>query len=431
MDNKTNIFQIVLLCILGASLVIGVLVFGGIIPGFRGDNVNINKNVTVWGTFPAGELTLLIDEINRTNKDNFLITYRQKTKDTFEQELIDALARGQGPDLVLIDDSMIVRYSDIIAPLPFSSLSARDYRDLFVDGSQIFLISDGTLAVPLTVDPLVMYYNKDLYIQSGIIQPPKNWSAFLVNHQKLNSVTNQGFIEQSGVAFGYFSNIANAKEILTTLLLQVGTPIVEYTDQLGYRVVLSGNTDAVSAVDFFARFSTPGRAEYSWNASLPEAKTRFSQGTLAHYFGFASELSSLREINPNLNLDVALVPSTTEGKPSVSYGRFSGVSVLKTSKNPTVAYQAMVAFADRENSASFSEVVGLPPVRRDLLGKERIDPYRDVFIQAAVTAKAWFDPNPIASRGLFDQMIQRVVTGVTNPSEAMVALNSQLNNLFK
>ncbi len=428
MNNKTNIFQIVLLCILGASLVVGVLIFAGVIPGFRKDVTNTNKEVVMWGTLPAGALNKFFSDLNRSN-DSFVVHYDEKSAASFEKELIDALARGRGPDLIILSDDMIVRYADILSPLPYTSLSARDYRDLFIDGAQIFLMSAGTLAVPLTVDPLVMYYNKDLYIQSGIIQPPKNWSAFLANHQKLNRVTNQGFIEQSGVAMGQFSNINNAKEILVSLLLQIGTPIIE-RGQSGYQVVLAGNPAVSSAIDFFTRFSTPGRAEYSWNASLPEAKVYFGRGVLAHYFGFASELNSLRKVNPNLNLDVTLVPSTAEGKPSVSYSRFQGVSVLKASPNKGAAYQVMTTLAARENNAAIAEITGLPSVRRDLLGKESTNPYQDVFIRAAFTAKAWYDPNPITSRVLFGQAVQRIISGVSNTSEVITSLQAQLANSF-
>lgn len=429
MNKNLDTFQVVLLFILSFSMVIGLLIFSGIIPGFKKEASTESKQVVIWGTVPASKFTSLFSKLNQES-DVFFIVYQEKSVDNFEKDLVEALARGRGPDLVILNDNMIVRYEDLISLLPFTSLSARDYRDLFIDGAQIFLTNDGILAIPLTVDPLVMYYNKDLYIQSGIIQPPKNWSAFLSNHQKLNQVTNQGFIEQSGVAMGSFNNILNAKEVLVSLLLQVGNPITE-RGQIGYEAKLSSDPGVVSALDFFARFGTPGRAEYSWNASLPEAKTYFSRGKLAHYFGFASEIDSLKKVNPNLNLDVALIPSTAEGKPSVSYGRFNGISVLKASPNKAAAYQVMTTLARRENNAAISELTGLPSVRRDLLIKENLDIYQDVFIRAAFTAKAWFDPNPVASRVLFGQTVGMVVSGVSVSSNAIISLQNQLDNLFR
>jgi hypothetical protein len=42
---------------------------------------------------------------------------------------------------------------------------------------------------------------------------------------------------------------------------------------------------------------------------LPKSREYFLSGRLATYFGFASEAPKIRLINPNLNFDVAEMPS--------------------------------------------------------------------------------------------------------------------------
>lgn len=429
MNKKTNIFQVVLLLILGFSLVIAVLIFAGFLPGYERSGSAQKFNLTMWGPLPAGVMNPTLKTLDK----RFSVSYQQKDPATYERDLVDALARGQGPDLFIFDDSMIIRYDDLISPLPFTSVSVRDFQDLFVDGAQIFVSKTGIIAMPLVVDPLVLYYNKDLYINSAILTPPKNWSAFIVNHQKLNQVTNQGFIEQSGLAFGSFENINNAKAILTSLFIQVGVPIVAFSEtENEYVTRLQGfNNGAVSSLDFFARFTTPGRAEYSWNNSLPEAKTYFTRGDLAHYAGFASELDSLKKANPNLNLDVMLFPAISESKPSTAYGRFIGVAVAKNSQQQFGAFSLLVAMVDRTFADLLAKEVNLVPVRRDLLVADVEDPFQSIFYRAGFTAKGWFDPDPTLTTSLFSTAVRNVVSGVNSSSASLSALNNQIDLLIK
>lgn len=432
---KTNIFQTILLFVFVIGMVVGILIFSGILPGFKKDKASTQANLVLWGTVDYDQISKLLTNFNSQNEGIFSIQYTQKSEKSIESDLVQALARNQGPDLVLFTDSMIVRYGDLIQPLPYTSLPVRDFQEMFVDGASIFGTSKGYLAVPLTVDPLVMYFNKDLYVRAQIATPPKNWTGFLVNNKSLTKVTDRGLIEQSGVAMGDFSNIKNAKEILLTLLFQVGINGIDKDADDNYLATFGFKNDqtqqAASALEFFTRFATPGRDEYSWNGSLPEAKTVFTQGKLANYFGFASELSSLRSSNPNLNLDVASVPAVAENHAPTTYGSFTGVAVLKSSTHKTGAFQALIAMADRDFSAEFAKNLNLPPARRDLLVRVVTDPYQDVFNRASFLAQTWFDPSPTASRPIFDQAVRSIIATVSTPGVEVGIIRTQLGNLLK
>lgn len=432
--KKTNIFQIVLLFIFGFGLVIGVLIFAGILPGFKKTTSVSQKSVVMWGDIAVSKASNFIAELNRANKDSFFVSYVYKDPNTYEADLINALAHGKGPDLILLHDRSIVKLEKLIEPLPYTSLRVADFKNTFIDGASVFLTSVGTLAIPISVDPLVMYYNKDLYTKANIFQPPQNWSGFQNNHKVLNSVSDQGVISQSGVALGNFPNIKNAKEILLTLLMQAGTPLVIRTPNNNYQVSLSdvsGNSNSIySALDFFTRFSTPGRAEYSWNNSFPEAATTFTNGFTVNYFGFASEFQTLRSLNPNLNLAVTSLPQIDEAPRPLTYGRLDGVAVLKSSKNKSVAFSVATAMFDRENSAKLSEALSLPSPRKDLLVRVSNDEFKDLFNHSTLIARSWLDPNPDASKKVFQSSANAVTIGINGPEKAMSQISEQLKNLF-
>ncbi|MCE9628562.1 MAG: extracellular solute-binding protein [Candidatus Vogelbacteria bacterium] len=432
--KKINIFQIVLLFIFGFGLVIGVLIFSGILPGFKKTTTVSQKSVVMWGDIAVSKASNFIAELNRANKDSFFVSYVYKDPSTYETELINALAHGKGPDLILLHDRSIVKLEKLIEPLPYTSLRVTDFKNTFIDGASVFLTSVGTLAIPISVDPLVMYYNKDLYIKANIFQPPQNWSGFQNNHKVLNSVSDQGIISQSGVALGNFPNIKNAKEILLTLLMQAGAPLVVRTPNNNYQVSLgdiSGNSNSIySALDFFTRFATPGRAEYSWNNSFPEAATTFTNGFTANYFGFASEIQTLRALNPNLNLAITSLPQIDEAPRPLTYGRLDGVAVLKSSKNKSVAFSVAIAMFDRENSAKLSEALSLASPRKDLLVRISNDEFKDLFNHSALISSSWLDPNPDASKKVFQSSANAVTIGINGPEKSMSQMFEQLKNLF-
>ncbi len=98
------------------------------------------------------------------------------TKGLVSEELVAALASGQGPALVIMPHDLLVSQGDKLTPIPFSIVSERAFLDTYLDGASVFLSNNGILALPILVDPVVMYWNKDLFASAGI---PTPWSSRL------------------------------------------------------------------------------------------------------------------------------------------------------------------------------------------------------------------------------------------------------------
>jgi hypothetical protein len=64
-----------------------------------------------------------------------------------------------------------------------------------------------------------------------VANPPKYWDELYALTSKISTHDSSSDILQSTVAFGEWDNVTNAKEILSLLLLQAGTPIVNYDNQ--------------------------------------------------------------------------------------------------------------------------------------------------------------------------------------------------------
>lgn len=113
--------------------------------------------------------------MNIQNK-TLTISYAQVAPATLRTDLIEALANGTAPDAIIADSGQLFSFADKLYTIPFSTYPERLYRDSFVDGASLFLTKEGVVASPLVVDPLVVYYNKDLLAGKNYVTPPATWT---------------------------------------------------------------------------------------------------------------------------------------------------------------------------------------------------------------------------------------------------------------
>ncbi len=407
-------FQTILLFIFGFVGIIGVLIFAGVIP-LGSDTASFGGNVSLWGSVSEKVMVPIINEINRENEKKFSVTYQYIERDNFEDELIASLARGQGPDAVIFPHSLLVKQNDKIYPIPYEAYTSRMFTDRFAEGGELFLSPRGVLALPLYVDPLIMYWNRDLFTNAGITVQPKIWSEFLSLPELLTKRDEKGNIFESAVAMGSYNNITNAKDIIPLLFLQTGEKIIERNSTLGGRdsfsVILGlARGAAESSLNFYTEFVNPAREAYSWNTSLPSSRKFFESGKLAVYFGFASEYGGIKRNNPNLNFDVALIPQRAESKTRMTYGDMWGVSVLKSSKKINTSISAMYEIV-YNYSDEITEGIYLPSLVRASLSDLGTDPIMSIFKQSANISRSWLNPDPKATENIFSEMINSINSG--------------------
>jgi multiple sugar transport system substrate-binding protein len=415
-----NSFQTIVLGIFGFFIIAGLLVIATV--KARGGDARVE--ISIWGSAPSAEMDDLRERFFSKN-DLLGVSYRSIPAESFDQELLEALAAGRGPDLLLLPAELLLRYRDKLAFIPYANYSARQFRDTFVQEGDLFLLPNGIAALPFSLDPLVMYWNRDFLDEAGIAAPPKYWDEFLLLANNLTLKDGLGNISRSAVALGEYRNIASAKELLSALFLQSGNPIVAPDSSGVFRASLS-QPSAAGVLDFYTEFANPLKPVYSWNRSLPHSTSAFLSSKLAVYFGFGSEYSALRKGNPNLNFDVAVLPRPRNATVGLTYGRLTGVAMLRSSRNPASALQVAYTLASPKVAARHREQSGLPPVQRGLLAAKPTDPFGAVAYDSAARARGFLDPNPRVTAEAFKQMVETVTSGKERSGEALGRANSQL-----
>lgn len=408
-----------------ALIVVAFLVLSGAIPGLPGMTGRNATNLTMWGSLPNSVLSGSIDAFNAENQGSFSLKYSVFNEETYEEELVDALASATGPDMWVTSQDLILKHKNKSALISLGTFSERDFRDTFVDVAEIFLWTpnedvQGMLAIPFAVDPIVMYWNKDMFNNANLVNPPSTWEEFMNYVKTFTIVDSVGNILQSGTAMGEFSNIENAKDIISLLILQSGNKIVERNssrngkDYLDITFGEKGNLvvePVSSALNFFIAFSNPAKVSYSWHRGLPNSKEMFTSGKLAMYFGYASELDDIQSKNPHLNFDVATVPQSSASANQIAFGKVYGVAVSKTSPNTNKAGGASFEFA--KNSSA------LTPVRRDILAQGTSDPIQTIFYKSAVQARSWLEPDSKQVDNIYSNMVSAITTGKKYISDAV------------
>ncbi|MEN9912987.1 MAG: hypothetical protein RLY66_395 [Candidatus Parcubacteria bacterium] len=407
---KISKFQLITLALFILFLIGGVAAFAL----YKGSSVDETiPAVTIWGTFPKDTFDLYVSKINTNLAQPLSVTYVQKTTSNFSQDFIAALARGTGPDGILIPVDMLLPHYDKLALVPYTALPQRTFIDSYIDEARIYLNDNGILALPFTVDPLMMYWNRDTFNAAGIAAYPRYWDEFTGLNKRLTTKDQNGNIRKTAIALGDFTNLTNAREILGTLIMQVGNPVtVVNADGFAESTLkVNASADPAPALEFFTKFIDPTNADYSWNRGLPPSKSAFLSSTLATYFGFASELNDIRTKNPNLNFDVAPLPQIRTGGVKAAYARLNGFSIVRASPVPNAVFQVMSILTSPDNLAQLNESLYLPTVRRDVIARGSTDPYVTIFNQAALIGKTWVDADPAASRSIFADMTEAISSG--------------------
>lgn len=424
-------FQIILLGFFGFFIVVAVAVFAL----YRGGSSSSGYTVTIWGDISSYDFDQFINASALNQDKSISLNYVEKPAETLESEFTEALARGSGPDLIVITQDKLWKEKPKLVAIPYSNISEGDFKKTFIEEGELFLDSAGVYGLPLSIDPMVLYYNRDLLSAAGLSQPIAYWDEIYASAAKLSKKDAAGNLTQSVMALGESRNIPHAKDILSLLLLQAGTPIVAQVGSV-WRSQLTNNfnlpvSPAESALDFYTQFSNQAKAFYSWNRSLLDAETHFTSGDSAYYMGFASEARALRNKNPTLNFSVTSVPQSRVSGKVITFGRLRSVAVTRGSKNPQAALAVATKLVSKDSARALSEVLGLPPARRDLLSEKPADAAKAIFYAAALQSKGWLDPAPKETKNIFHEVIESITSGRARTVEAINKASGEINALIK
>jgi multiple sugar transport system substrate-binding protein len=383
------------------------------------------------------------------------INYKKLRYSEYERELLEAMAEDRGPDILSIHNTWVKKYQNMLAPMPDTitmaypivkgtikkevipelrtkkSLSLGELENNFVDvvyGDVVYpeivekeVVGERIYALPLSVDTLAMYYNKDLLNNSGIPETPGYWNtAFQQTVKKLTKQDTKGNIIQSGVALGGSTNIERYSDILSVLMMQNGTVMLEDGRVLFHSIPSYLKNDNIfpglEALRFYTDFANPAKEVYSWNSEMENSLNLFIQGKLALFFGYAYHLPEIKTGAPKLNFGVAKLPQIEGSSQQINFANYWVEGVSKKSEHITEAWDFVQFMASSEQVKKYLDKVKKPTALRALVNDQAADDDIKVFVEQVLTAKSWYkgdDAN--AAEIIIGEMIDSMVRGDDKP----------------
>jgi len=439
---------------LAALVVLGF--FAYLFLGVKPDPKKGAAKIEFWGIYDDSEtFDFLIKKFN-AEYPRVSITYHKENYVDYEKDLVEALAANRGPDIFMIQNSWLPRYQDKISPMPLVTsasgqdmMAADEFKKTFVDVAATDfiipqqdrngrLVSETIYALPLYVDTLALYWNKDYFNSLGISAPPKTWDEFNLDVQKLTQKDVSGNILRAGAAFGTAQNVNRANDILTVLMLQTGTKMIDLTQNKATfdQPVRLNNEDypaGLRSLEFYTDFANPGKKSYTWNNKMDYSIDAFSQGKAAMMINYSYHAPTIRSKDPHLNFAVASLPQPTDAQIDVTLANYLGITVSKQASDANKLY-AWIFLKWLTSQASAKDYLYMnqrPTARRDLIADQQVNSDLGVFANQALEAKSWYEVDNLAIDLIFNQMINSVNMGQATAEDAIKKAASDVTVLMQ
>lgn len=422
MINTNRVFYI-LVALIGIVVFITVIL---ILKNLGGGDGGPEVKLQFWGVFDdrnAFEKSIRdFEAINR----NIKVEYRQVPFENYEKELLNALATGAGPDVLMIHHTWLPKHGDKLAAMPIKikgqdkpMMTAAQFKNEFVDVAYNDLVFNNAIyGIPLYVDTLALYYNRDMLSAAGITAPPKSWSEFNSQVELMTRLDRSGEILQSGAALGTAYNVNRSTDIVAALMMQSRTQMTDDEGNPTFSKTVQGQPAGETALRYYTDFANPNVKTYSWDAFQHYSIDAFIEGKTAMMLNYSHQAQTIKARASRLNFSVASMPQTSENQP-VNYANYWAVAVSSTSVNPDQAWLFTSYLGSKEGISSYLTETGRPAARRDLIEIQKSDPDLGVYALQALTARSWKQPDNIAVETIFGEMIADVNLGRSNIREAI------------
>jgi ABC-type glycerol-3-phosphate transport system substrate-binding protein len=428
-------------------------------------------DLEIWGTIDDSDAyQAAMGEYQNTAKAHIgSVSYRKKAPETYREDLLNAFAEGNGPDMFFIRSSWLPLFKNLIVPAPEYQTSEKEFRDAFVDVAADDLVVNGKMyGVPMSVDSLSLYYNKDLFNAAGITTPPTTWGELVNDARLLNSIDYYGNIRQSAISLGTAKNINRSTDVLLAM-----------ANQYGLRARANGFSDEMNvssdpmrnALSFYSGFSSIGSDRYSWNADQHYSVDAFYEGNLAMMINYSWQMDAIRKKNAKLNFGVASLPQLNAAAPS-NYANYWVLVVAKDKKAPAstsgkvtfpvakyndiriheswqflhyLAYphpgmteilrnalapdSAVEVALKNDPAKEYVVKTGQPAARRDLIEEQKKDPWLAPFAVGNLIARDWRVGEVESAEGILADAIESVNRGEVVVQQALSIASSQIDKL--
>jgi len=476
MTQKKIIQIAVILGIIICFFVVAIFVFGT----KEKKSESYSMKLDVWGVFDnSNDYNSIFSEYEELNPHIDNIAYKKFTIDRYREDLLNALAADKGPDIFMIKNTWLPDFKDKIVAVSPQIITEKEFGENFVEVvSHDAKDEHDIYAVPLFVDSLALYYNKDIFNSVGIISPPTTWEELSEDVKLITRYDDESNeIIQSGIALGTAKNVNSATDILTVLMMQGGAEMSNNGMANFNRMVAVDNqsiSPAERALRYYTQFGKITNSRlYTWNDNQHYSIDAFAEGQTAMMINYSWHRNTLKLKNEKLNFAIAPLPQNKATKKKtykLNYANYWMFVVAKDKdlsnanlqedkiettnkmriheawqflKTITFPVQNGVTLIDAVDGSvrkydsnidyteEYLKLTKKPAARLDLIEKQKEDVELAPFAMGNLIARSWYHPNADAVERVLGDMITKVNTEAVSINDILDLAVQRINKLMQ
>ena len=387
--------------------------------GLSKQQVAATKPVTLemWTVFD--DVDALQAQIAKYKADRpyLTINLRQLTAAELYPRLLEALSEDHGPDIISIRNRWIRFYLPKLSPMPSSVPDATVFikktnlstqtivttvnvalptptqvdREYVQAVKNDVIVDNKIYGLPLSLENMALFYNKDLLDQAGVPEPPKNWEDFQAAVKKLTKFDKKsGKILQSGAAMGTGNNIPGFEDLLYILFKQSNISFVNKSGFATFQNQVQNQVNpANSVMNFYTDFANPERDTYTWNEEQGNALDQFVNGSLAFFFGYSYHYPVIKARAPQLNVAILPMLQLNPEQP-VNVANYWVQAVTDKSKNKNEAWGLLNFLAHSKATKEYLDQSGRPSALRTYISAQLDNTELYPFVSQVLISDSWY-----------------------------------------
>lgn len=414
--------------------------------GLNAEQVASIKPVTLeyWTVFDDVDALKKQIDAFRASRPHISVNLRQLRQEELYSRLTEALAEDKGPDIVSIQNKNLKGYISKLSAMPASVkdttvqtvkgqvstetvVTTKDVAMInldkldkeFVQAVQKDVVIGGKIyGLPMSMDVMAVYYNKDLMDRGGVPEPPKNWEEFLSAVIKLTKIDKQsGKIVQSGASMGTGNNVPGSDDLLYILFKQSQVDFVSKAGVPVFNATAKGESPSFGIVNFYTDFANATRDRYSWNESMGNALDKFVNGSTVFYFGYNYHNPIIKSRAPQLNYGILPMMQLNAESTPANAANYWIQTVVSKSKYSNEAWNLINYLSRSGANKAYLDETGRPTALRAYISEQSEKPNLAPFVTQVLTADNWYKGrNYEGARKAVNDMIHEWLGSVPDPS---------------
>jgi multiple sugar transport system substrate-binding protein len=300
--------------------------------------VEPSGNVELWHFFTDREAKA-IDEIIADFQAKFPkvhVTVKGGQDDT---KVVQAIGAGTGPDVAISYSTDIVgKFCSTGGWIDLTPYVQRDKVDLNVMPQVVRSYTEyrgKRCSMPFLADAYGFYYNKKMFADAGITEPPKTLDQLSEAAKKLTVRKADGTIERAGFLplWGFYENSPShlGPAVNAKWLNDDGTSAIG--SDPAWQTLLKWQKDLVDWYGYDKLDKFRASLGDEWGADQA-----FQKGQIAMAVDGEWRLAFLKDQAPNVEFGVAPIPVSDSGRYGAGYISGNVMGISRTAKNPEAAW---------------------------------------------------------------------------------------------